>query len=50
MKDYERLLLLKEIGGTHVYKDRRCESLKMMKDTGKISTIIYRASCRDDDS
>ncbi|KAF8658704.1 hypothetical protein HU200_059180 [Digitaria exilis] len=33
MKDSERLDLLKEIGGTRVYEDRRCESLKIMKDT-----------------
>ncbi|KAG2607917.1 hypothetical protein PVAP13_4NG306100 [Panicum virgatum] len=33
MKDSERLDLLKEIGGTHVYEDRRCESLKIMQDT-----------------
>ncbi|CAL5049378.1 unnamed protein product [Urochloa decumbens] len=33
MKDSERLFLLKEIGGTHVYEDRRCESLKIMKVT-----------------
>ncbi|RLN13477.1 structural maintenance of chromosomes protein 3 [Panicum miliaceum] len=33
MKDSERLDLLKEIGGTRVYEDRRCESLKIMQDT-----------------
>ncbi|CAN6177139.1 unnamed protein product [Urochloa humidicola] len=33
MKDSERLFLLKEIGGTHLYEDRRCESLKIMKLT-----------------
>ncbi|CAN6173227.1 unnamed protein product [Urochloa humidicola] len=33
MKDSERLFLLKEIGGTHVYEDRRCESLKIMQVT-----------------
>ncbi|RLN00449.1 structural maintenance of chromosomes protein 3 [Panicum miliaceum] len=33
MKDSERLDLLKEIGGTRVYEDRRRESLKIMQDT-----------------
>ena len=35
MKDSERLDLLKEIGGTRVYEERRRESLKIMQDTGK---------------
>ena len=35
MKDYERLDLLKEIGGTRVYEERCCESLKIMQETGK---------------
>ncbi|GAB2233977.1 hypothetical protein Drorol1_Dr00003208 [Drosera rotundifolia] len=34
MKDSERLDLLKEIGGTRVYEERRQESLKIMQDTG----------------
>ncbi|KAF8098262.1 hypothetical protein N665_0270s0033 [Sinapis alba] len=34
MKDPERLDLLKEIGGTRVYEERRHESLKIMQDTG----------------
>lgn len=34
MKDHERLDLLKEIGGTRVYEERRKESLKIMVDTG----------------
>uniref|UniRef100_A0A1J3DSC0 Structural maintenance of chromosomes protein n=1 Tax=Noccaea caerulescens TaxID=107243 RepID=A0A1J3DSC0_NOCCA len=34
MKDRERLDLLKEIGGTRVYEERRRESLKIMQDTG----------------
>ncbi|XP_013744005.1 structural maintenance of chromosomes protein 3 [Brassica napus] len=34
MKDPERLDLLKEIGGTRVYEERRRESLKIMQDTG----------------
>lgn len=33
MKDHERLDLLKEIGGTRVYEERRKESLKIMVDT-----------------
>ncbi|EPS67666.1 hypothetical protein M569_07108, partial [Genlisea aurea] len=33
MKDSERLDLLKEIGGTRVYEERRRESLKIMHDT-----------------
>lgn len=35
MKDSERLDLLKEIGGTRVYEERRRESLKIMQETGK---------------
>eukprot|EP00252_Welwitschia_mirabilis_P018814 TRINITY_DN4209_c0_g1_i1.p1 TRINITY_DN4209_c0_g1~~TRINITY_DN4209_c0_g1_i1.p1 ORF type:complete len:1207 (-),score=328.66 TRINITY_DN4209_c0_g1_i1:370-3990(-) len=34
MKDSERLDLLKEIGGTRVYEERRKESLKIMQETG----------------
>lgn len=34
MKDPERLDLLKEIGGTRVYEERRRESLKIMQETG----------------
>lgn len=34
MKDSERLDLLKEIGGTRVYEERRQESIKIMQDTG----------------
>ena len=45
MKDSERLDLLKEIGGTRVYEDRRKESLKIMTETGSlklwITTILY---------
>ncbi|KAF7011032.1 hypothetical protein CFC21_025387 [Triticum aestivum] len=33
MKDSERLDLLKEIGGTRVYEDRRRESLKILQET-----------------
>jgi len=45
MKDSERLDLLKEIGGTRVYEDRRKESLKIMTETGSlklwITSILY---------
>ncbi|KAJ8439363.1 hypothetical protein Cgig2_022500 [Carnegiea gigantea] len=34
MKDSQRLQLLKEIGGTQVYEERRRESLKIMQETG----------------
>ncbi|TVU26566.1 hypothetical protein EJB05_29119 [Eragrostis curvula] len=33
MKDSERLELLKEIGGTHVYEDKRQKSLKILRET-----------------
>ena len=33
MKDNERLELLKEIGGTKVYEERRRESLRILHDT-----------------
>jgi structural maintenance of chromosome 3 (chondroitin sulfate proteoglycan 6) len=32
-KDSDRLKLLKEVAGTHVYEVKRQESLKIMKDT-----------------
>lgn len=32
MDDQKRLSLLKEIGGSKVYEDRRTESLKVLKD------------------
>lgn len=43
MKDSERLDLLKEIGGTRVYEERRRESLKIMQETGKLSShwLLY---------
>lgn len=41
MKDHERLDLLKEIGGTRVYEERRKESLKIMMDTGKTNLGSY---------
>ncbi len=33
MKDHERLELLKEIGGTKVYEERRKESIKILHET-----------------
>lgn len=39
MKDSERLDLLKEIGGTRVYEERRRESLKIMQETGKLTLL-----------
>lgn len=41
MKDSERLDLLKEIGGTRVYEERRKESLKIMQDTGKLRLFFW---------
>lgn len=41
MKDSERLDLLKEIGGTRVYEERRQESIKIMQDTGKSFLFVY---------
>lgn len=43
MKDSERLDLLKEIGGTRVYEERRRESLKIMQETGKYYLSIFLA-------
>jgi len=44
MKDAERLSLLKEVAGTHVYEQRRRESLKIMEETdmkrGKIDELL----------
>lgn len=33
MKDGARLELLKEIGGTHVYEERRKESVKLLSES-----------------
>ena len=55
MKDHERLDLLKEIGGTKVYEERREESLKVMKETDgrrkRIEEVVRSMgilSCRPD--
>ncbi len=48
MKDQERLELLKEIGGTKVYEERRKESFKILHDTDKRRQRILEvvsASC-----
>jgi len=44
MKDSERLDLLKEIGGTRVYEERRRESLKIMQETGKFMIFFFLSS------
>jgi hypothetical protein len=45
MKDSERLDLLKEIGGTRVYEERRRESLKIMQETGKSFFPLFFFVC-----
>ncbi len=49
MKDHERLDLLKEIGGTKVYEERRKESLKLMQDTEtrrhRINEVVSLSPC-----
>ena len=40
MKDSERLDMLKEVAGTHVYEGRRAESRKLMEDTEHKRTKI----------
>ena len=49
MKDKERLELLKEIGGTKVYEDRRRESLKILHDTDnrgqQINEVVRASHC-----
>lgn len=45
MKDRERLDLLKEIGGTKVYEERREESLKVMKETDGRRKRIEEVVC-----
>ncbi len=45
MKDYERLELLKEIGGTKVYEERRTESLKILQETAKRRQRILEVVC-----
>ena len=49
IKDEERLELLKEIGGTKVYEERRRDSLKVMHETeGRrthIEEVVSRTRC-----
>lgn len=45
MKDSERLELLKDIAGTRVYDERREESMKIMKDSGKSSLFYASLIC-----
>ncbi|KAL7611996.1 hypothetical protein Lser_V15G05589 [Lactuca serriola] len=49
MKDAEQLDLLKEIGGTRVYEECRCKSLKIMQETGnKRNQVIQVMQYVDD--
>ena len=50
MKDAERLELLKEIGGTKVYEERRRESLKILHETDNrrsriLEVVRHRIQC-----
>lgn len=45
-KDHERLTLLKEVAGTHVYEQRRRESIKIMDETGESKIIVQRSMLR----
>ena len=50
MKDHERLELLKEIGGTKVYEERRKESLKILHETDNrrsriLEVVILKLPC-----
>jgi hypothetical protein len=50
MKDAERLELLKEIGGTKVYEERRRESLKILHETDNrrsriLEVVRHRLKC-----
>lgn len=45
MKDNERLELLKEIGGTKVYEERRTESLKILHETANRRQRIMEVVC-----
>ena len=51
MKDEQRLALLKEVGGTKIYEERRRDSLKMMAETeGRQLRIqeVVRDLCKQD--
>ncbi len=49
MKDSQRLALLKEVGGTKIYEERRHDSLKLMAESEgrsqRIQEVVSRASC-----
>ena len=48
MKDSQRLALLKEVGGTKIYEERRRDSLKLMAESeGRQQRIqeVVRAGC-----
>lgn len=49
IKDEERLELLKEIGGTKVYEERRAESRKVMHETEgrrqRIEEVVRHCIC-----
>ena len=47
MKDHERLELLKEIGGTKVYEERRKESMKILHETDNRRQRILEVVSRD---
>ena len=48
MKDSQRLALLKEVGGTKIYEERRHDSLKLMAESEgrsqRIQEVVRRAS------
>ena len=49
MKDGERLELLKEIGGTKIYEERRRESLAILQETDnrrvRIQEVVRHSRC-----
>lgn len=45
MKDAQRLALLKEVGGTKIYEERRRESLKLMAETEGRQLRIQEVVC-----
>ena len=53
MKDAERLSMLKEVAGTHVYENRRTESVRIMEDSknkrAKVDEVLSTISDRLDE-
>ena len=45
MKDSQRLALLKEVGGTKIYEERRHDSLKLMAESEGRSQRIQEVVC-----